>query len=78
MPDAPRQGFLKGLFGGGPKVLDREELFGESNAGKASSSLAKTIPGARMMDLQVCGLTNCILLKVDCCNKYFSCIMELS
>ena len=57
MPDAPRQGFLKGLFGGGPKVLDREELFGESNAGKASSSLAKTIPGARMMDLQVCGLT---------------------
>ena len=52
MPEAPKQGFLKGLFGGGPKPLDREELFGESS-GKASSSLAKTIPGAKLMDLQV-------------------------
>ncbi|XP_023338537.1 syntaxin-binding protein 5 [Eurytemora carolleeae] len=51
MPEAPKQGFLKGLFGGGPKPLDREELFGESS-GKASSSLAKTIPGAKLMDLQ--------------------------
>ena len=52
MPEAPRQGFLKGLFGGGPKPLDREELFGESS-GKASSSLAKNIPGAKLLDLQV-------------------------
>ena len=53
MPEAPRQGFLKGLFGGGPRPLDREELFGENTAGKASSSLAKTIPGTKLMDLQV-------------------------
>jgi len=52
MPEAPRQGFLKGLFGGGPRPLDREELFGENTAGKASSSLAKTIPGTKLMDLQ--------------------------
>ena len=52
MPEPPKQGFLKGLFGGGPKPLDREELFGE-NSGKASTSLAKTIPGAKLQDLQV-------------------------
>ncbi len=53
MPEEPKQGFLKGLFGGGPKILDREELFGESS-GKASTSLAKVIPGqAKMQDLQV-------------------------
>jgi hypothetical protein len=52
MPEAPKQGFLKGLFGGGPKPLDREELFGEAS-GKASSSLAKSIPGAGMAALQV-------------------------
>lgn len=26
MPEPPKQGFLKGLFSGGPSVLDREEL----------------------------------------------------
>jgi syntaxin-binding protein 5 len=45
MPEAPKQGFLKGLFGGGPRPLDREELFGEAS-GKASTSLAKSVPGA--------------------------------
>ena len=52
MPEPPKQGFLKGLFGGGPKPLDREELFGESS-GKPSASLAKTIPGVKLSDIQV-------------------------
>lgn len=43
-PEAPSRGFFKGLFGGGPSSLDREELFGE-NSGKASKSVAKHIPG---------------------------------
>ncbi|XP_067845434.1 syntaxin-binding protein 5a isoform X8 [Heptranchias perlo] len=44
-PDAPNRGFFKGLFGGGAQSLDREELFGESAAGKPSRSLAQHIPG---------------------------------
>ncbi|KAM4679126.1 syntaxin-binding protein 5 isoform 7-T7 [Amazona ochrocephala] len=44
-PEAPNRGFFKGLFGGGAQSLDREELFGESAAGKASRSLAQHIPG---------------------------------
>ncbi|KAG1677413.1 Syntaxin-binding protein 5-like [Nymphon striatum] len=44
MPEAPKQGFFKGLFGGGPSPLDKEELFGESS-GKPSRSVAKHIPG---------------------------------
>ncbi|XP_062980633.1 syntaxin-binding protein 5 isoform X3 [Elgaria multicarinata webbii] len=44
-PEAPNRGFFKGLFGGGAQSLDREELFGESTAGKASRSLAQHIPG---------------------------------
>ncbi|PVD28623.1 hypothetical protein C0Q70_11216 [Pomacea canaliculata] len=44
-PEAPKQGFFKNLFGGGPSGLDREELFGEAS-GKASKGLAKIIPGA--------------------------------
>ncbi|XP_049335887.1 syntaxin-binding protein 5a isoform X2 [Astyanax mexicanus] len=44
-PEAPNRGFFKGLFGGGAQSLDREELFGESGAGKASRSLAQHIPG---------------------------------
>jgi len=43
---------IKGFFGGGPKPLDRDELFGES-AGKASSSVAKNVSGAGMSSLQV-------------------------
>ncbi|XP_064488140.1 syntaxin-binding protein 5-like isoform X2 [Ornithodoros turicata] len=44
MPEAPKQSFFRGLFGGGTSVLDREELFGEAS-GKASKALARHIPG---------------------------------
>nr|XP_033797543.1 syntaxin-binding protein 5-like isoform X2 [Geotrypetes seraphini] len=44
-PEAQNRGFLKGLFGGGAQTFDREELFGEASAGKASRSLAQHIPG---------------------------------
>uniref|UniRef100_A0A3B4A2X7 Syntaxin-binding protein 5-like n=1 Tax=Periophthalmus magnuspinnatus TaxID=409849 RepID=A0A3B4A2X7_9GOBI len=44
-PEAPNRGFFKGLFGGGAQSLDREELFGEVSAGKASRTLAQHIPG---------------------------------
>lgn len=45
MPEAPKQSFFKGLFGGGPSVLDREELFGEAS-GKPSKTVARHIPGS--------------------------------
>ncbi|KAJ7315826.1 hypothetical protein JRQ81_001988 [Phrynocephalus forsythii] len=45
-PEAQYRGFLKGLFGGMGGTLDREELFGEATAGKASRSLAQHIPGS--------------------------------
>ncbi|TRY98161.1 hypothetical protein DNTS_008608 [Danionella cerebrum] len=44
-PEAPNRGFFKGLFGGGAQSLDREELFGETGAGKAPRSMAQHIPG---------------------------------
>ncbi|XP_072755153.1 syntaxin-binding protein 5 isoform X2 [Anoplolepis gracilipes] len=44
MPEPPKEGFFKGLFGGGSRSLDREELFGESS-GRASRTVAKHIPG---------------------------------
>ncbi|XP_061900599.1 syntaxin-binding protein 5a isoform X10 [Entelurus aequoreus] len=44
-PEAPNRGFFKGLFGGGAQSLDREELFGELAAGRASRSLAQHMPG---------------------------------
>uniref|UniRef100_A0A7N4NM33 Syntaxin-binding protein 5-like n=1 Tax=Sarcophilus harrisii TaxID=9305 RepID=A0A7N4NM33_SARHA len=44
-PEAQNRGFLKGLFGGSGQTFDREELFGEASAGKASKSLAQHIPG---------------------------------
>ncbi|KAK7132939.1 hypothetical protein R3I94_014984 [Phoxinus phoxinus] len=44
-PEAPNRGFFKGLFGGGAQSLDREDLFGETGAGKAARSLAQHIPG---------------------------------
>ncbi|XP_058063888.1 syntaxin-binding protein 5 isoform X2 [Anopheles bellator] len=52
MPEAPKESFFKGLFGGGMRNLDREELFGESS-GKANRSVAKHIPGpnASIQDL---------------------------
>ncbi|XP_067098834.1 syntaxin-binding protein 5-like isoform X7 [Osmerus mordax] len=49
-PEAPNRGFFKGLFGGGAQSLDREDLFGETTAGKASSSLAQHIPGPGGME----------------------------
>uniref|UniRef100_A0A8C6SMN0 Syntaxin-binding protein 5-like n=1 Tax=Neogobius melanostomus TaxID=47308 RepID=A0A8C6SMN0_9GOBI len=49
-PEAPNRGFFKGLFGGGAQSLDREELFGEVAAGKASRSLAQHIPGPGGME----------------------------
>ena len=56
-PEAPKQGFLRGLFGGGPKPTDRDELFGEA-AGKNPSNLAKVIPGtAAMQGLQGKGVS---------------------
>lgn len=45
MPEAPKQSFFKGLFGGGQSVLDREELFGEAS-GKPSKTVARHIPGS--------------------------------
>lgn len=52
MPEAPKESFFKGLFGGGTRNLDREELFGESS-GKANKSIARHIPGpnANLQDL---------------------------
>ncbi|XP_046399509.1 syntaxin-binding protein 5 isoform X2 [Ischnura elegans] len=44
MPEAPKESFFKGLFGGGIRTLDREELFGEAS-GRASRSVARHIPG---------------------------------
>ncbi|KAM8975260.1 syntaxin-binding protein 5-like isoform 2-T2 [Pelodytes ibericus] len=44
-PESQNKGFLKGLFGGSGQTIDREELFGEATAGKASRSLAQHIPG---------------------------------
>ena len=48
IPEAPKPSFLKGLFGGGPKPLDREELFGEM-AGKVSSQMATHVHGNSAM-----------------------------
>ncbi|XP_052807592.1 syntaxin-binding protein 5-like isoform X11 [Mya arenaria] len=44
-PEPPKQGFFKNLFGGGPSMLDREELFGESS-GKSARGLATRVPGS--------------------------------
>ena len=46
LPEPPKQSFLKGFFGGAPTPLDRDELFNESNAGKASKTTARLIPGS--------------------------------
>ncbi|XP_017466274.1 PREDICTED: syntaxin-binding protein 5-like [Rhagoletis zephyria] len=50
MPEQPKESFFKGLFGGGAKSLDREELFGEQS-GKANRSVAKHIPGPNLEQL---------------------------
>ncbi|XP_067110334.1 syntaxin-binding protein 5-like isoform X2 [Osmerus mordax] len=49
-PEAQNRGFLKGFFGGNAQNFDREELFGEAAAGKASRSLAQHIPGPAGME----------------------------
>ncbi|EDX01486.2 uncharacterized protein Dyak_GE17022 [Drosophila yakuba] len=50
MPEQPKEGFFKGLFGGGAKLLDREELFGEQS-GKPIRSVARHIPGPNLEQL---------------------------
>ncbi|XP_034670815.1 syntaxin-binding protein 5 isoform X2 [Drosophila subobscura] len=50
MPEQPKESFFKGLFGGGSKQLDREELFGEQS-GKANRSVARHIPGPNLEQL---------------------------
>ncbi|XP_065724088.2 syntaxin-binding protein 5 isoform X7 [Drosophila suzukii] len=50
MPEQPKEGFFKGLFGGGAKLLDREELFGEQS-GRANRSVARHIPGPNLEQL---------------------------
>ncbi|XP_026472200.1 syntaxin-binding protein 5 isoform X4 [Ctenocephalides felis] len=55
MPEPPKESFFKGLFGGGPRPLDREELFGESS-GKANRSVARVIqPGNSSTAIQDLG-----------------------
>ncbi|XP_073701559.1 syntaxin-binding protein 5-like isoform X8 [Garra rufa] len=49
-PEAQNRGFLKGFFSGNAQTFDREELFGEAAAGKASRSLAQHIPGQGGME----------------------------
>ncbi|XP_072932418.1 syntaxin-binding protein 5 isoform X10 [Epargyreus clarus] len=44
MPEPPKEGFFRGLFGGGARPLDREELFGESS-GKPNRTVAKQMDG---------------------------------
>lgn len=46
LPEPPKQSFLKGFFAGTPTPLDRDELFGETNAGKAPKAMARLIPGS--------------------------------
>lgn len=50
MPEPPKESFFKGLFGGGVRSLDREELFGEATSGKASKAVAKHIPGQALQE----------------------------
>ncbi|KAG9331107.1 hypothetical protein JZ751_020252, partial [Albula glossodonta] len=49
-PEAQTRGFLKSFFGGNTQTFNREELFGEAAAGKASQSLAQHIPGQGGME----------------------------
>ncbi|XP_063381588.1 syntaxin-binding protein 5 isoform X2 [Cydia fagiglandana] len=46
MPEPPKESFFRGLFGGGSRPLDREELFGEQS-GKPNRTVAKVIPGPK-------------------------------
>nr|XP_042913181.1 syntaxin-binding protein 5 [Parasteatoda tepidariorum] len=51
MPEPPKQSFFKGLFGGGPSILDKEELFGEAS-GKSSKSVAMHYPGGKVEQMK--------------------------
>ncbi|XP_045467458.1 syntaxin-binding protein 5 isoform X9 [Harmonia axyridis] len=66
MPEPPKEGFFKGLFGGGVRQLDREELFGESS-GKANKSVAKHIPGSNLQDMG--GRVTCATGEVNRAHK---------
>ncbi|XP_026488659.1 syntaxin-binding protein 5 isoform X1 [Vanessa tameamea] len=57
MPEPPKESFFRGLFGGGSRPLDREELFGESS-GKPSRSVAKHIPGVEGAGQRVVAATS--------------------
>lgn len=46
VPEPPKQGFLKGLFGGVSSPVDRDEYFGETTAGRASKTTARLITGS--------------------------------
>lgn len=50
MPEPPKAGFFQGLFGGGVRSLDREELFGESSTGKGIRGVARHIPGTSNLE----------------------------
>lgn len=54
MPEPPKESFFRGLFGGGARPLDREELFGESS-GKPLRTVAKHIPGGGAPALEALG-----------------------
>ncbi|XP_047025165.1 syntaxin-binding protein 5 isoform X1 [Helicoverpa zea] len=54
MPEPPKESFFRGLFGGGARPLDREELFGESS-GKPLRTVAKHIPGGSAAQLEQLG-----------------------
>ncbi|XP_041979757.1 syntaxin-binding protein 5 isoform X2 [Aricia agestis] len=45
MPDPPKESFFRGLFGGGSRPFDREELFGESS-GKPNRAVARPVAAA--------------------------------
>ncbi|KAJ8723575.1 hypothetical protein PYW08_003487 [Mythimna loreyi] len=54
MPEPPKESFFRGLFGGGARPFDREELFGESS-GKPLRTVAKHIPGGSAAQLEQLG-----------------------
>ncbi|KAG6460221.1 hypothetical protein O3G_MSEX011851 [Manduca sexta] len=54
MPEPPKEGFFRGLFGGGARPLDREELFGEGS-GKPNRAVARHMPPAAPPPLDALG-----------------------
>ena len=65
MPEPPKPSFfsagVRGIFGGGTKNLDRDELFGE---GKASSSVAQVTQGDALKGLTVGFCKNSNVTKI--------------